>query len=130
MDNWKESLKELNDLEFEILMFDNIYKKLKPVNHIELTTPQLLLTCLSISDHISKYKSLADESGRTIPHSDVVNMIVNKCDNFLKSVANNEEQSVYAYKEVESVCNIIKEFLLSLKAELVELPKYAHLKVN
>lgn len=130
MDNWKDSLKDLNDLEFEILMFDNIYKKLKPVNHIELTTPQLLLTCLSVSDHINKYKDLAIESGREIPHVDVVDMLINKCDNFLKSVADNEDRSVYAYKEVETVCDLIKDFLLSLKAELVELPKYAHLKVN
>jgi lantibiotic modifying enzyme len=124
-----ESLKELNDLEFEIVFIDSVFKKLKSViDKKELRTESLLLIYMSIIETIRKYTDLTREANRSIPHEDAVNMIISKGENFLKSVANNESKAPYAQQSLSDTFECTKELLFALKKELTDLPKYSHLK--
>ena len=62
-----EALKDLNDLEFEIVFVDTVYKKIKQVDKPDIRTSTLLFIYMSIVESLKKYKALAIETGRNIP---------------------------------------------------------------
>jgi len=126
--NTNESLKELDDLEFEIAFIDSIYKKLKSLDKPGLRTETLLFVYMSVVESLKKYKSLAKDSNRTIPHEDVVDIIITKGDNFLSSVANDESRAPYTQQSLSEVREWSKDLLFMLKNELTDKPNYTHLK--
>lgn len=134
MDSNKEKLinelKDLSNLEFEILFIDDLCKKLKKCDRSEIRTNTLLLLNMSTADALKSYIQLAEEANRDIPHKDVIDLIINKCEDFLKTVASDENYAPYAHKNLTNVYEIVKELLFKLKDELVTMPKYAHLKPN
>lgn len=123
-----EKFKELNDLEFEIIFIDSICKKLKSLDRPGIRSATMLFMYLSILDSLRKYKELAEESKRSIGHSEVIDLIISKGDSFLSSVAWEETQSYYVYKSMSDIYEIIKELLSVLKSEMTEDPNYSHLK--
>lgn len=123
-----ESLKELDDVEFEIMFIDNIYKKLKQLDKPDMRTETLLFVCYSVVEAIKKYIGLAKEGERTIPHEDVLNTILSKGEEFLTLVANDEAKALYSQKELSELREWSKSLLFVLKKELLERPKYAHLQ--
>lgn len=126
-----DSLKELDDLEFEIMFIDSVYKKMKYVlDEHTVRTETLLFIYYSIVESLKKFKSLAEESKRTVPHEDAVDLIISKSESFLTNVASNEEKAPYAYQSLAAVYELSKSLLFMLKSELVDTPKYAHLKPN
>jgi len=123
-----ESLKELDDVEFEIMFIDNIYKKLKQLDKPDMRTETLLFVCYSVVEAIKKYIGLAKEGERTIPHEDVLNTILSKGEEFLTLVANDEDKALYSQKTLSELREWSKSLLFVLKKELLERPKYAHLQ--
>ena len=124
-----DSFKDLDDLEFEILFIDSVYKKLKSVlDKHDARTATLLFIYYSVVETVKKFKSLAADSNRSVPHEDAVDLIISKSEGFLSDVANNEEKAPYAYQSLFSVFELVKSLLFMLKSELVNNPKYAHLK--
>lgn len=124
-----EQLKDLNDYEFEILFVDSIYKSIKVnVNNTLSRTHGLLFLLYSVVESYKKYKSYANDSNRTVPHEDVVDLIINKCDNYLSSV--DEANSVYISKVLNDILDLTKALLLTLKSEIVEFDEYKYLKQN
>ena len=129
INNLSEQFKDLNDEEFEIVFVDSIYKKLKTlVEKSDIRTATLLFAYYSVVETLKKYKSLATEINRDIPHKDVIDMIISKCDSFLSSVAENEDKALYVHKSISEIYELTKELLFMLKSELVEMPEYKHLK--
>lgn len=123
-----ESLKELNDLEFETLFVDGIYKKLKQLDNTNIRTETMLFMYMSVVESLKKYKFLVKEGDRSIPHKDEVDLLISKGESFLASVANDESKAPYVQQSVADVREIAKELLFTLKKELTEDPKYSHLK--
>lgn len=123
-----EQFKDLSDIEFEILFIDDLYKKLKKVDRSAIRSESLLLVCLTVVDTLKKFKLLSQDGNRTIPHEDVIDAIIAKNEAFLTKVANDESQAMYTSQSVSDTCSFVSELLLQLKKELVETPKYAHLK--
>ena len=81
-----EALKDLNDLEFEIVFVDTVYKKIKQVDKPDIRTSTLLFIYMSIVESLKKYKALAIETGRNIPHKDMIDIIIAKGEHYLISV--------------------------------------------
>lgn len=123
-----ESLKELNDLEFETLFVDGIYKKLKQLDNTSIRTETMLFMYMSVVESLKKYKFLVKEGNRSIPHKDEVDLLISKGESFLSSVANDESKAPYVQQSIADVREIAKELLFTLKKELTEDPKYSHLK--
>lgn len=122
-----EKFKDLNDLEFEIIFIDSICKKMKTLNSQEVRIATMLFMYMSIVESLKKYKQLAADSNRAIPHGEAINMLINKGDLFLSSVAAEEDRSYYVYKSLSDVYEFAKDLLAVLKGEMTEDPKYAHL---
>lgn len=127
-DSTVESLKELDDLEFEIMFVDNIYKKLKSLDKPDMRTETLLFMYMSVVEALKKYKALAKEGNRTVPHEDVVDLILSKGEGFLTSVANDNSKAPYTQQSLSDLREWSKSLLLMLKMELLDKPKYTHLK--
>lgn len=127
-ENVIDSLKELDDVEFEIMFIDNIFKKLKSLDKSDIRTETLLFMYMSVIEALKKYRDLAKEGNRTIPHEDVFNTILTKGETFLASVANDETKVPYTQKSLLDLREWTKNLLLVLKKELLERPKYSHLK--
>lgn len=127
-DSIVESLKELDDLEFEIMFVDNIYKKLKSLDKPNMRTETLLFMYMSVVEALKKYKALAKEGSRTVPHEDVVDLILSKGEWFLTSVANDNSKAPYAQQSLSDLREWSKSLLFMLKKELLDKPKYTHLK--
>ena len=129
--NLLDDFKDLDDLEFEILFVDSVYKKLKSIidNH-DIRTTTILFMLYSTVETLKKFKSLAESDKREVPHADVIDLAIFKIESYLSDVANNEEKAPYAYQYLSSVYELIKSLLFMLKSELVDTPKYAHLKPN
>lgn len=131
---WLESLKDLNDLEFEIMFIDNICKKLKTLSKPDIKSSTLLFMYMSVIDSLKRYKELASESNREVLHNDVVELIISKGTNYLTEVADDQSDDVYSSKAVKvekqlsELHELFKELLLVLKSDLIELPKYEYLK--
>ena len=117
----------LNDLEFEIVFIDSIHKKLRMLNHCEVRIATMLFIYMSVIESLRKYKQLAADSNREIPHVEAINMLISKGDVFLSSVADNEEISYYAYKSLSDFYEFTKDLLVMLKSDLTSDPKYSHL---
>lgn len=123
-----DKFKDLNDLEFEILFIDDICKKLKRVDRSEIRSESLLIIYLYIIDTLKKFKFLAAESDRSIPHEDAINMIISKSEAFLAKVANDESQAMRTAQSLSIAHSFIKDLLLQLKKELTDNPKYSYLR--
>lgn len=123
-----DSLKELSDLEFEIVFIDSIYKKLKSLDNPDLRTETLLFMYMSVVESLKKYKILAKEGDRTVLHEDVVDLILDKGDGFLRSVAFDEMKAPYVQQSLSDLCEWSKSLLFTLKKELVGTPEYSHLQ--
>jgi len=127
-ENTIESLKELDDVEFEIMFVDNIFKKLKSLDKPDIRTETLLFLYMSVVESFKKYKDLARESDRSIPHEDVVETIITKGESFLTTVANDEAKAPYVQQSMSDLREWTKDLLFVLKKELLERPKYSHLR--
>ena len=123
-----ESLKELNDTEFALMFVDSVYKKLKSLDKPSIRTETLLFMQMSVVESIKKYKSLANDGNRTIPHEDAFDLIISKGESFLKSVANDETKAPYVQQSLSDLREWSKDLLFVLKKELLDDPKYSHLK--
>lgn len=123
-----DKFKDLNDLEFEILFIDDICKKLKRVDRSEIRSESLLIIYLYIIDTLKKFKFLAAEGDRSVPHEDAINMIISKSEAFLAKVANDESQAMRTAQSLSIAHSFIKDLLLQLKKELTDNPKYSYLK--
>lgn len=123
-----DSLKELNDTEFEILFIDNIYKTLKKFDKPNIKTTSLLLLHLSVVDSLKKYKDLAKETDHNILYPDEIDAVIKRGELYLQDVAADEFKSLYVEQDVSTLTDLIKGILLMLKKDLVELPKYSYLK--
>ena len=120
--------KDLNDLEFEILFVDDICKKLKRTDKQGIRSESLLIVYISIISILKKFKLLAVEGGRSIPHEDAIDMIISKSEAFLSIVADDESQAMRVSQSLSATYSFVKELLLQLKKELSETPKYSYLK--
>lgn len=123
-----DRLKDLSDIEFEILFIDDIYKKLKHIGKPGVRSESLLVVYLSIIDTLKKFKLLATEGGRSIPHEESIDMIISKSEAFLSSVADDDSKVMYTFQSLSAAQSFVKELLLQLKKELTETPKYSHLR--
>ncbi len=123
-----DQFKDLSDLEFEILFIDDICKKLKRIDKQGIRSESLLIVYLSIIDTLKKFKLLATEGCRSIPHEDAIDMTISKSEAFLSRVADDESQAMYASQSLSAAYSFIKELLWQLKKELTETPKYSYLK--
>lgn len=123
-----DKFKDLNDLEFEILFIDDICKKLKRVDRSEIRSESLLIIYLYIIDTLKKFKFLAAEGDRSVPHEDAINMIISKSEAFLAKVANDESQAMRTAQSLSIAHSFIKDLLLQLKKELTDNPKYSYLR--
>lgn len=122
-----DKFKELDDLEFEIIFVDNICKKFKSLDNQGIRSSTALFMYYSILESIRKYKQLAEEGNRVIPYEEAINLLLSKGDEFLSTVAENEERSMYVYRSLSDSYEIAKELMLVLKRELINTPKYKHL---
>lgn len=123
-----DQFKDLSDLEFEILFIDDICKKLKRIDKQGIRSESLLIVYLSIIDTLKKFKLLATEGCRSIPHEDAIDMIISKSEAFLSRVADDESQAMYAFQSLSAAHSFIKELLWQLKKELTDTPKYSYLR--
>lgn len=123
-----DKFKDLNDLEFEILFIDDICKKLKRVDRHDIRSESLLIIYLYIIDTLKKFKFLAAEGDRSVPHEDAINMIISKSEAFLAKVANDESQAMRAAQSLSIAHSFIKDLLLQLKKELTDNPTYSYLR--
>ena len=123
-----DKFKDLNDLEFEILFIDDICKKLKRADRSEIRSESLLIIYLYIIDTLKKFKFLAAEGDRSVPHEDAINMIISKSEAFLAKVANDESQAMRTAQSLSIAHSFIKDLLLQLKKELTNNPKYSYLR--
>lgn len=123
-----DALKELNDLEFEIVFVDAVYKKIKQLDKPGIRTSTLLFLYMSIVESLKKYKALAQELGRTIPHKDMVDIIIAKGERYLMSVCDEEDKANYVQQSLRTLYDLTYNLMTLLKSELVAAPKYEHLK--
>lgn len=123
-----DALKELNDLEFEIVFVDAVYKKIKQLDKPGIRTSTLLFLYMSIVESLKKYKALAQELGRTIPHKDMVDIIIAKGEHYLMSVCDEEDKANYVQQSLRTLYDLTYNLMTLLKSELVATPKYEHLK--
>lgn len=123
-----DALKELNDLEFEIVFVDAVYKKIKQLDKPGIRTSTLLFLYMSIVESLKKYKALAQELGRTIPHKDMVDIIIAKGERYLMSVCDEEDKANYVQQSLRTLYDLTYNLMTLLKSELVATPKYEHLK--
>lgn len=123
-----ESLKELNDLEFEIVFVDAVYKKIKQLDKPGIRTSTLLFLYVSIVESLKKYKELAVETDRTIPHKDMIDIIIAKGEHYLISVCDEEDKANYVQQSLRTLYDLTYNLMALLKSELVATPKYTHLK--
>lgn len=123
-----DQLKDLSDLEFEILFIDDICKKLKRIDKPGVRSESLLVLYLSIIDTLKKFKLLATEGDRSIPHEESIDMIISKSEAFLSSVANDESKVMYTFQSLSTAHSFVKELLWQLKKELADTPQYSYLK--
>ena len=121
-------LSELDDLEFEIAFIENICKKLKNLESSDASTNTLLFLHMSITESLKKYYRLAKDNNRAIHYEDAVKLSIMKGESFLSSVANDESKAPYVQKSLSDMYDLLKGVMFSLKKELTETPKYAHLK--
>ena len=123
-----ESLKELDDLEFEIVFVDSINKKLKKLDAQGIRMSTMLFMYMSIVESLKKYKQLVSEGNRQILHNEVIDLIINKGDSFLSSVAHEQERSMYVYRALSDIQSLVKDLMSVLKNEMLDDPKYAYLR--
>lgn len=123
-----DALKELNDLEFEIVFVDAVYKKIKQLDKPGIRTSTLLFLYMSIVESLKKYKALAQELGRTIPHKNMVDVIIAKGERYLMSVCDEEDKANYVQQSLRTLYDLTYNLMTLLKSELVATPKYEHLK--
>lgn len=123
-----EELKDLNDLEFEVLFVDDVAKKLRHFDHGDYRTHTQLILTMSVVDSLKSYIQLADQANRTVPHKDVIDLITDKCEDYLRSVANDDSKALYSHKTLSHINEIIKELMFKIKDELVSTPQYEHLR--
>lgn len=123
-----DALKELNDLEFEIVFVDAVYKKIKQLDKPGIRTSTLLFLYMSIVESLKKYKALAQELGRTIPHKNMVDIIIAKGERYLMSVCDEEDKANYVQQSLRTLYDLTYNLMTLLKSELVATPKYEHLK--
>lgn len=133
-DQFREQLKDLDDIEFEIMFIDAVCKKLKSLDQPGIKTATLLFLYMSVVDSIKKYKELAKEFNRSILYEEMVDLIITQGEAFLTKVANDTNEDVYASsaaytaKETTSMYELVKELMLVLKKDLVNTDKYSYLK--
>lgn len=123
-----EALKDLNDLEFEIVFVDAVYKKIKQVDKPDIRTSTLLFIYMSIVESLKKYKALAIETGRNIPHKDMIDIIIAKGEHYLISVCYDEAKANYVQQSLRTLYDLTYNLMTLLKSELIATPKYEHLK--
>ena len=123
-----EALKDLNDLEFEIVFVDTVYKKIKQVDKPDIRTSTLLFIYMSIVESLKKYKALAIETGRNIPHKDMIDIIIEKGEHYLISVCDDEAKANYVQQSLRTLYDLTYNLMTLLKSELIATPKYEHLK--
>ena len=88
----------------------------------------MLIIYLYIIDTLKKFKFLAAEGDRSVPHEDSINMIISKSEAFLAKVANDESQAMRTAQSLSIAHSFIKDLLLQLKKELTDNPKYSYLR--
>lgn len=120
-------LKELDDVEFETVFIDKINKKAKDAVNMDVKSPTLLLVYMSIIDTLRGYKSIASEINRQIHHKEVIDLIIDKGDSFLSSVASEETNYMYVAKSLSEIHDLTKDLMLLLKKDLLSKDEYAHL---
>ena len=123
-----DALKELNDLEFEIVFVDAVYKKTKQLDKPGIRTSTLLFLYMSIVESLKKYELLAKETNRDIPHKDMVDIIIAKGERYLMSVCDEEDKANYVQQSLRTLYDLTYNLMTLLKSELVATPKYEHLK--
>ena len=123
-----ESFKDLSDLELEIMFVDGVCKKLKQLDKQGVRSETLLFMYMSIIETLKKFKGIAQEGKRSIPHEDAIDLTISRGEAFLKSVANDESQVPYVSKSLSDMYSFVKELMWMLKKELTDTPEYAHLK--
>lgn len=123
-----DTLKELNDLEFEIVFVDAVYKKIKQLDKPGIRTSTLLFLYMSIVESLKKYELLAKETNRDIPHKDMVDIIIAKGERYLMSVCDEEDKANYVQQSLRTLYDLTYNLMTLLKSELVAIPKYEHLK--
>lgn len=123
-----DALKELNDLEFEIVFVDAVYKKIKQLDKPGIRTSTLLFLYMSIVESLKKYELLAKETNRDIPHKDMVDIIIAKGERYLMSVCDEEDKANYVQQSLRTLYDLTYNLMTLLKSELVAIPKYEHLK--
>lgn len=123
-----DALKELNDLEFEIVFVDAVYKKIKQLDKPGIRTSTLLFLYMSIVELLKKYELLAKETNRDIPHKDMVDIIIAKGERYLMSVCDEEDKANYVQQSLRTLYDLTYNLMTLLKSELVAIPKYEHLK--
>lgn len=123
-----ESFKDLSDLELEIMFVDGVCKKLKQLDKQGVRSETLLFMYMSIIETLKKFKDIAQEGKRSIPHEDAIDLTISRGEAFLKSVANDESQVPYVSKSLSDMYSFVKELMWMLKKELTDTPEYAHLK--
>ena len=114
-----ESFKDLNDLEFEIVFMDGVCKKLKQLDKQGIRSETLLFMYMSVIETLKKYKSIAKEGNRSIPHEDAIDLTITKGEAFLTSVANDETQAKYVSKSLSDMYSFVKDLMVMLKKELM-----------
>lgn len=123
-----DALKELNDLEFEIVFVDAVYKKIKQLDKPGIRTSTLLFLYMSIVESLKKYELLAKETNRAIPHKDMIDIIIAKGEHYLMSVCDEEDKANYVQQSLRTLYDLTYNLMTLLKSELVAIPKYEHLK--
>lgn len=123
-----DALKELNDLEFEIVFVDAVYKKIKQLDKPGIRTSTLLFLYMSIVESLKKYELLAKETNRDIPHKDMVDIIIAKGERYLMSVCDEEDKADYVQQSLRTLYDLTYNLMTLLKSELIAIPKYEHLK--
>ena len=123
-----ETFKNLSDLEYEIVFIDSVYKKLKSVTRQDIRTTSALFIYMSVVETLKKYKNYASIGNRTVPHEDVVDLVISKGESFLRNVANDESKAPYTCQSITDLYDIVKDLWYVLKSELLDTPEYAYLK--
>ena len=123
-----ESFKELSDLELEIIFIDAVCKKLKQLDRQDIRSETLLFMYMSIIETLKKYKLIAKEGNRFIPHEDAIDLTISRGEAFLTSVANDENKAKYVSVSLSDMYSFVKELMWMLRKELTDTPEYAYLK--
>lgn len=127
-DKLVQDFKSLSDLEYEIVFIDSIFKKLKSLSRQNVRTSSALFMYMSVVETLKKYKELAKAGDRTIPHEDVVDLVISKGESFLRTVANDESKAPYTGQSITDLYDLVKNLWFVLKSELLDTPEYAYLR--